>query len=255
MKKLFLLALFTIFSLGLFSLNANAHKAKKHKPLVCIPEEEYTDGMKSAKTAANFFHRLSKQQQDCAMIEIEKQKKKIEAIGELATCPSVPFNHLASRNTNLFLKPDSKSKVIEKVKKGQEMLFISEPSQKWSYVSVKIDESCIEGFVKAQSLVTKDDEDSTISVGSNLISIIEPAWKIQNKLITIEAEGTVSILGAIQEGKIDQIIINEEEEAIQSNNSFSFLLFVPKSGAEVRIVANKDGKKIKELIFTVKVGK
>jgi len=255
MKKLFLLALFTIFSLGLFSLNANAHKAKKHKPLICIPEEEYKERMKGNKKTANFFHRLSKQQQDCAMIEIEKQKKKIEAIGELATCPSVPFNHLASRNTNLFLKPDSKSKVIEKVKKGQEMLFISEPSQKWSYVSVKIDESCIEGFVKAQSLVTKDDEDSTISVGSNLISIIEPAWKIQNKLITIEAEGTVSILGAIQEGKIDQIIINEEEEAIQSNNSFSFLLFVPKSGAEVRIVANKDGKKIKELIFTVKVGK
>ena len=255
MKKLFLLALFTIFSLGLFSLNANAHKWKKHKPLVCIPEEEYTDLMKKNKKAANIFHRLSKQQQDCAMLEIEKQKKELEAIGELATCPSVPFNHLASRNTNLFLKPDSKSKIIEKIKKGQEMLFISEPNLDWGYVSVKVGKKCIEGFIKAQSLITKSDEDSVIAVGSNLISIIEPSWKIKNKLITIEAEGTVSILGAIQEGKIDQIIINEEEEAIQSNNSFSFLLFVPKSGAEVRIVANKDGKKIKELIFTVKVGK
>jgi len=255
MKKLFLLALFTIFSLGLFSLNANAHKAKKHKPLICIPEEEYTDRMKGNKKTANFFHRLSKQQQDCAMIEIEKQKKKIEAIGELATCPSVPFNHLASRNTNLFLKPDSGSKIIGKIKKGQEILFISEPNLDWGYVSVKVDKSCIEGFIESQSLITKGGEDSVITVGSNLISIIEPSWKIKNKLITIEAEGTVSILGAIQEGKIDQIIINEEEEAIQSDNSFSFLLFVPKSGAEVRIVANKDGKKIKELIFTVKVGK
>ena len=255
MKKLFLLALFTIFSLGLFSLNANAHKAKKHKPLVCIPEEEYNSTMRSNKKTANFFHRLSKQQQDCAMLEIEKQKKELEAIGELATCPSVPFNHLASRNTNLFLKPDSGSKIIGKIKKGQEILFISEPNLDWGYVSVKVDKSCIEGFIESQSLITKGGEDSVITVGSNLISIIEPSWKIKNKLITIEAEGTVSILGAIQEGKIDQIIINEEEEAIQSDNSFSFLLFVPKSGAEVRIVANKDSKKIKELIFTVKVGK
>ena len=56
-------------------------------------------------------------------------------------------------------------------------------------------------------------------------------------------------------GQIDQIIINEEEEDIQSDNSFSYLLFVPKSGVEVRIVGNKNGQKIKELIFKIKVGK
>jgi len=256
MKKLFLLALFTIFSLGLFSLSVNAHPSKNHKERVCIPEEERTKGQLATDKAANFFwHRMSKLQSDCAMLELEKQRKELEAIGELATCPSVPFNHLASRNTNLFLKPDSGSKIIGKIKKGQEILFISEPNLDWGYVSVKVDKSCIEGFIESQSLITKGGEDSVITVGSNLISIIEPSWKIKNKLITIEAEGTVSILGAIQEGKIDQIIINEEEEAIQSDNSFSFLLFVPKSGAEVRIVANKDSKKIKELIFTVKVGK
>ena len=255
MKKIFLLVIFALFSLGLFSLNANAHPAKKHKPLVCIPEEERTKQQLSAQKTANWFHRMSKLQQDCAMLEIEKQKKKIEEIGELATCPSVPFNHLTSKDTNLFLKPDAKSKVMEKIKKGQEILFISEPNQNWSYVSVKIEESCIEGFVIAKNIITKDDEDKSLSVGSSLISIIEPSWKVKNKLITINAEGTVSLIGAIQEGKIDQIIINEEEEDIQSDNSFSYLLFVPKSGVEVRIVGNKNGQKIKELIFKIKVGK
>ena len=54
----------------------------------------------------------------------------------------------------------------------------------------------------------------------------------------INAEGTVSIIGAIQEGKVDQILINEEEELINSDNSFTYMLFVPKSGAEVRVVGN-----------------
>ena len=255
MKKIFLLVIFTLFSLGLFSLNANAHKSKNHKPLVCIPEEERTKEQLRHQRFTNLFHRMTKLQQDCAMLEIEKQKNKIQEIGELATCPSVSFNHLTSKDTNLFLKPDAKSKVMEKIKKGQEILFISEPNQNWSYVSVKIEESCIEGFVIAKNIISKDDEDKSLSVGSSLISIIEPSWKVKNKLITIDAEGTVSLIGAIQEGKIDQIIINEEEEDIQSDNSFSYLLFVPKSGVEVRIVGNKNGQKIKELIFKIKVGK
>ena len=254
MKKIFLLVIFTLFSLGLFSLSANAHPAKKHKPLVCIPEEERTKSQLSTQKTANWFHRMSKLQQDCAMLEIEKQRKKIEKIGELATCPSVPFNHLSSKDMNLFLKPDEKSKILEKIKKEQEMLFISEPNQNWGYVSVKVDESCIEGFVIAKNIIAKDDQDKSMSVGSSLISIIEPSWKVKNKLISIDAEGTVSLIGAVQEGKIDQIIVNEEEEDIQSDQSFSHLIFVPKSGAEVRIVGNKNGQKIKELIFKIKVG-
>lgn len=254
MKKIFLLVIFTLFSLGLFSLTANAHPAKKHKPLVCIPEEERTKSQLSTQKTANWFHRMTKLQQDCAMLEIEKQRKQIEKIGELATCPSVPFNHLSSKDMNLFLKPDEKSKILEKIKKEQEMLFISEPNQNWSYVSVKVDESCIEGFVIAKNIIAKDDQDKSMSVGSSLISIIEPSWKVKNKLISIDAEGTVSLIGAVQEGKIDQIIVNEEEEDIQSDQSFSHLIFVPKSGAEVRIVGNKNGQKIKELIFKIKVG-
>ena len=53
---------------------------------------------------------------------------------------------------------------------------------------------------------------------------------------------------------LNQIMINEEEEIINGDNTFTYLLFVPNSGAEVRIVGNKNGKKVKELIFTIKVG-
>ena len=64
----------------------------------------------------------------------------------------------------------------------------------------------------------------------------------------------MSIVGAIEEGKVDQVLINGEEESIQSNNTFSHLLFVSSDGAEVRIVASNQGKKVKELIFKVQVG-
>ena len=67
-------------------------------------------------------------------------------------------------------------------------------------------------------------------------------------------KGTISISGAIQEGKIDTILINDEEEIINGDNSFSFVIFVPKSGAQVRIVGLKNEKKVKELIFNIKVG-
>ena len=84
--------------------------------------------------------------------------------------------------------------------------------------------------------------------------ITEPQWKKANKLILIDAEGTISLTGAVAEGKIDKIVINDEEESIQGDNSFTALLFVPKSGSEVRIVGYKNDQVVKKLIFKIKVG-
>ena len=52
----------------------------------------------------------------------------------------------------------------------------------------------------------------------------------------------------------DKIVINDEEESIQSDNSFTALLFVPKSGSEVRVVGYKNDQVVKKLIFKIKVG-
>ena len=272
MKKLINSILFlTVVLTVTFIFNvdkASAHKAKNHKPVICIPEEERTKGQLNTDKFWNFQHRLSKLQQDCAILEIEEKKKllgdkdnEIQAleteIGGLADCGNIPFNHKASSNGKVYQKPNSKSKVVTNVKKDQEMLFIS-PSQEnknWYYVKVKKDIGCVDGYIQEKLVIKKAGEDKVIKVGPKLIEINQPNWAEVDRLILIDAEGTGSITGAFQEGKIDQIIINEEEEMINSDNSFTFLLFVPSSGSEVRIIGNKNGKKIKELTFKVQVGK
>ena len=257
LSLIFFSSLIFIFSID----QAYAHKAKKHKIIKCIPESERTKAQLQTDKRWNFIHRLSKLQQDCAIIEIEKQKGKItvleDTLGGIANCGDIPFNHKSTSKTKVYQKTDTKSNVVAEVKKGQELLFIS-PSQKdknWYYVKVRKDKGCGDGYMQQKFVSKKISEDTTVKVGPKLIEIIDPNWAKEGKLILVEAEGTVSITGAIQEGKIDQIIINDEEELINSDNTFTFLLFVPNSGAEVRIIGNKNGKKIKELIFKVRAGK
>ena len=219
----------------------------KHEPIVCIPPSERTEVQLQNDRFWNGLHHLSKLQQDCVMAEIE-------ATNQAAICPKIPFAHRSSGKTNLFLEAKDNSKVIAAIKKDQEILFISEANKYWNYITIRNEDKCITGYVKAIYTVKKGAKDTVVSAGPDLLSIIQPAWKIENKLMTINAEGMVSILGAIEEGKIDQVVINGQEEALQGNNTFSHLLFVPSAGAEVRIVASNKGKKVKELIFKVEVG-
>ena len=282
MNKYFsiLLSLFNLLTIFLVFLifssnNAYAHKAKNHKPIICIPEEERTVAQRRTDKFWNFQHRLSKLQQDCAILELEKRKQELEnkekeilakedeikeledEIGGLADCGDIPFNHKASSSAKIYQKPSSNSKVVAEVKKGQELLFFA-PAQKdpkWSYVKVKKDNSCADGYIKQKFVIKKESEDKVVKVGPKLIKITDPVLSDDEKLMIIDAEGTISVSGAIQDGKIDKIMINDEEEIINSDNSFSFVIFVPKSGAEVRIIGSKNDKKIKELIFKIKVGK
>jgi hypothetical protein len=284
--------IFNIFSISLlttvvavtiiFSSNeVSAHPSKKHKPMVCILEQDRTKTQKQGCKTALFFHRLCKLDQDCAILELEKRKKELEnkdkeiaakekeieskedeikeledEIGGLADCGDIPFNHVAASNAKVYQKPSTNSQVMAEVKKGQELLFFA-PAQKdpkWSYVKVKREDSCADGYIKQKFVIKKEGEDKVVKVGPKLIKITEPVLSSDEKSMLIEAEGTISISGAIQEGKIDTILINDEEEIINGDNSFSFVIFVPKSGAQVRIVGLKNEKKVKELIFNIKVG-
>ena len=272
-SSLFLVSI-VYFSLVFTSNEANAHKAKNHKPMVCILEKDRTKGQKQNCKTALFFHRLCKIEQHCAILELERRKKELEdkekeiqakedeikeledEIGGLADCGDIPFNHKASSSAKIYQKPSSNSKVVAEVKKGQEMLYFS-PAQndpKWSYVKVKKDNSCTDGYIKQKFVIKKESEDKVVKVGPKLIKITDPVLSEDEKLMIIDAEGTISVTGAIQDGKIDKIMINDEEEIINGDNSFSFVIFVPKSGAEVRIIGSKNDKKIKELIFKIKVG-
>ena len=55
---------------------ASAHKKKNHKPIVCIPEKERTKSQLQKDKFWNYQHRLSKLQQDCVILEIEKKKQR-----------------------------------------------------------------------------------------------------------------------------------------------------------------------------------
>ena len=243
-----------LFSIA-FTSSALAHSSKKHKPTVCIPEEERTDKQLSRDKFVNFWmHRLSKLQQDCAMLEIEKLKG---AVGTKAKCGNIPFGHISSTNTTLRNDSKKKAEEIGNIKKGDELLYISdaEGDKKWAFVKVRLGkDDCAEGFIETKYIQKKESGDNIINTGDQLITILEPQWKKINKLIVIKAEGTLSLTGAVAEGKIDKILINDEEEGIQDDNSFTAILFVPKSGSEVRIIGYKNEEIVKKLIFKIKVG-
>ena len=215
-----LLVLILVF---VFNLNdAYAHKidGKEHEPISCKLPEDRNYLEKQFCKMQRKMHRLCKLDEWCTLIQLEKLEKEneenVEKLKGVGDCGDLPFNHKASKKTKIYIKASKDSRVVGEVK--------------------------------------KDAEDTVVIVGPKLIEINEPKWAKEGKLILVDAEGTVSISGAIEEGKIDQIIINEEEEIINGDNTFTYLLFVPSGGAEVRIVGNKNGKKVKELIFTIKVG-
>lgn len=263
-KLLTSLILFTLLTIVLFfdSNNVFAHlrDGKEHEPITCkLPEDRNIFEKEWCKQQRK-MHRLCKLDEWCTLIQLEKLEKEneqnLEKLKGVGDCGDLPFNHKSSRKTKIYMNADKNSNVVAEVKKGETMLFyaVSTKNKNFSRVKIRKDGICAEGYIESKYLVKKDTEDTVVEVGPQLIEINQPSWAKEGKLIFVDAEGTVSINGAVQEGKIDQIIINEEEEIINSDNTFTYLLFVPASGAEVRIIGNKDGKKVKELIFTIKVG-
>ena len=70
------LNLFLILSLILifnFS-DVFAHKKKNHKEMICIPEEERTEGVKNRCKALLFIHRLCIEEQHCQILKLEAQQ-------------------------------------------------------------------------------------------------------------------------------------------------------------------------------------
>jgi hypothetical protein len=281
MKKLinsalcFAIVLATVFIFNADDASAHLINGKKHKPIRCVLPEDRDILTKQYCKQMLKVHRLCRAEEHCALLRIEKLKENVDDANKVitetkqklnateqellgtATCGDLVFNHKTSKKTSLYILPNKKSKKIAELEKDKDLLFIS-PSSKnknWYFVKIKKENKCADGFIEQKFVVKKAGEDKVVKVGPKLIEINQPSWAEEDKLILIDAEGTVSITGAIQEGKIDQIIINEEEEIINSDNSFTFLLFVPSSGSEVRIIGNKNGKKVKELTFKVKVGK
>ena len=239
--------------------NVYAHKKKNHKKIVCILEKDRTKAQKDWCRQYAIFHRICKIEADCMRLlldkygdEIDKLKIKLTEEGEkYSNCGKLAFNHKTNKATKIYKEPSSKSKVLKKVKKDDELLFISPTDdKKWNFVKYRInEESCADGYIKQNYVVSKEDGDepgTALPPPDKLITILDPQWEVEGKLIVIDAAGSLSITGLVQEGKIDEILINEEEEIINSDNTFTYLTFISEEGAEIRIIGNKNGVKVKD---------
>ncbi len=257
------------------------HGNKPHKPLKCIPEEKRHIVQKQWCKGKKKNHSLCKADIQCALIKIIEQEKALEGaantiadkerekeelekkLGDMTICTDITFNHKTSENSKLFRAPNNSSLVITELKKDEEILFISpsNKNKKWYFVLTRANKVCNSGYIQQKFVVKKesDDEDIVITTPKKVkksqeISIISPEWTEEGELIEVSASGIQTIRGWVDENKIDEVIVDEKVRPIQSNGTFSFNIFIKKDTKEVRITGYKNGKKIKSLIFKIRVG-
>tara|TARA_B100000780_G_scaffold276326_1_gene244682 strand:- start:473 stop:1303 length:831 start_codon:yes stop_codon:yes gene_type:complete len=258
----------------LCSSSAMAHKSKKHvpgtkfDPVVCIPEIERTKSQILHDSQVNFFHRLSKLQQDCAIFKIQQLETGLTTIKEendkikkqlsnAALCSDIYFNHKSKKSTKIYKKPDLKSGDIANVKLGADLLYVSDSSKNknWAFVLLRDGKKCSPGYIEGKFIAKKDEiiKKAPVTIKADLISITKPKWVTKEKLILVPASGFVTIKGFVDSDKIDQIIVNEKERQINNDDTFTFNIRVKDAGSEVRIVGNKKGETKKTITFLIKV--
>jgi len=276
--KIFNILLFFIIAFTFTSNDQSyAHKVdnRDHPPITCKLPEDYKLIDKIICDNARKNHKLCKLEQWCLILEMEEKEKIIDEIvdkneelekklGDMTVCTDITFSHKTSESTKVHRKPNSKSKTVVDLNKGEELLFISPSSKnkKWYFVLTRKGNSCNSGYIAQKFVVKKESDDEDIKITkevknvdkSKLISIISPAWTKEGELIELTASGVQTIRGWVDESKIDEIIVDEKVRAIQSDSTFSFNVFVKNDTKEIRITGNKNGKKVKSLIFKIRVG-
>lgn len=197
------------------------------------------------------FGLVTKKTYDESQDEVSEWKKIARKTPE---CSYLSPNAKVSKDTNLLISPKDGSETISKIKKDDKIAIISRLQNlpEWYLVYSR---KCEQGYVK-ESTVAKLVSYNTSKINLNenqTIVISDPQWTSKN-LIEVKSDGFVSITGAVNKKKgINKVIINNEEVIIESDNSFSTTLNVPKSGLEVRAVAFKGNTKIENLSFKIKV--
>jgi len=265
-------------------IDGKEHKlfgTQPHKPLKCIPQEKRNQIQRIYCKGKRKNHSLCRADIQCTLIELEKQKQNVidaksevdvqkkeneeleKKLGDMTICADITFNHKTNNNSKLYRAPNNGSLVIAELKKDEEILFISPSSKnkKWYFVLTRANDVCNSGYIQQKFVVKKELDDGDIVttkpkkvIKSQAISIISPEWTEEGELIEVSASGIQTIRGWVDENKIDEVIVDEKVRPIQSNGTFSFNIFIKKDTKEVRITANKNGKKVKSLIFKIRVG-
>ena len=272
-EALLILAISVITTFSFYKVNAHEdlkifHKA--HKPMMCILEEDRSWLQKIICKDATSKHKLCKLDQHCAIIKLADQQKIIDDLekkiktGAPVNCNSLTFSHVALSNASVFQEPSGNSKVIKKVKKGQEISFIGSTDKKNWIIVVPKDKTCTVGYINEKNIGL-----STGSAASNVskapkikkdtnIEITYPKWKTKNKLIVLDQDGFFEIDGFVnKELGINKVIINydgnDEEMILGSDGSFNASLQIENT-LDVRITSYKGKKQIGNVLtFKIEV--
>jgi hypothetical protein len=272
-EALLILAISVITTFSFYKVNAHEdlkifHKA--HKPMMCILEEDRSWLQKIICKDATSKHKLCKLDQHCAIIKLADQQKIIDDLekkiktGAPVNCNSLTFSHVALSNASVFQEPSGNSKVIKKVKKGQEISFIGSTDKKNWIIVVPKDKTCTVGYINEKNIGL-----STGSAASNVskapkiekdtnIEITYPKWKTKNKLIVLDQDGFFEVDGFVnKELGINKVIINydgnDEEMILGSDGSFNASLQIENT-LDVRITSYKGKKQIGNVLtFKIEV--
>ena len=272
-EALLILAISVITTFSFYKVNAHEdlkifHKA--HKPMMCILEEDRSWLQKIICKDATSKHKLCKLDQHCAIIKLADQQKIIDDLekkiktGAPVNCNSLTFSHVALSNASVFQEPSGNSKVIKKVKKGQEISFIGSTDKKNWIIVVPKDKTCTVGYINEKNIGL-----STGSAASNVskapkikkdtnIEITYPKWKTKNKLIVLDQDGFFEIDGYVNKDLgINKVIINydgnDEEMILGSDGSFNASLQIENT-LDVRITSYKGKKQIGNVLtFKIEV--
>ena len=268
LNKILFISLITI-SFFFVTNVAHSHKidGKEHEPITCKLESERNFVERFICKQAQKSHRLCKLDEHCAILDLEKQQKKID---ELETniskntpidCKNLTFSHVALNNTSLFQNTSTKSTVIEKIKKGQRISFVGSTDKKGWIIVVPKGEVCKIGYINEMNIglstKTTTEKKEAPKLKDN-IKITYPKWKKVNELIVLQSSGFFEIDGFVNKDQgINKVIINydgnDEEMILGSDGSFNGSLQIENS-LDVRITTFKNEKQIgKALVFKVEV--
>ena len=218
---------------------------KQNKPILNEKSRKAVDGF------LKNFGLITKKTYDKSQEEVSEWKQIARKTPE---CSYLSPNAKVSKNTNLLISPKDGSEVISKISKNDKIAIISRLQNlpEWYLVYNK---KCEQGYVKEASvakLINYGSAKINLAENQNIV-ITDPQWTSAN-LIQVKSDGFVSITGAVnKKNGINKVMINNEEVIIESDNSFSTTLNVPKKGLQVRVVAFNNATKIQNLTFDIKV--
>ena len=258
----------SLFFLAPTELFANHVEGKPKIFCKAESDRDWYERWKCKIATAN--HTLCNLDARCAIIELEKLKKKVKELEDKiinqtpVNCSSLTFSHVALSNASVFQKPSGNSKVVKKVKKGQKISFVGSTDKKGWIIVVPKDKICTVGYINESNIGLSTASGSGTSVNPDSlpiktnIKITHPKWKTTNKLMVVDQSGFFEIDGFInKELGINKVIINydgnDEEMILGSDGSFNASLQIENT-LDVRITSYKGKKQIgKVLTFKIEV--